>query len=91
MYEETKLVTIRPPEVSLGNYYPNHEDYFAHPEQFRMEPFRIFGNLYYVGDKKACPYLIDTGDGLIMIDTGLNCCTCTSNASSDCNTDKYKW
>ena len=70
MYEETKLVTIRPPEVSLGNYYPGHEEYFAHPEAFRMEPFRIFGNLYYVGDKKACPYLIDTGDGLIMIDTG---------------------
>ena len=70
MYQETCIGPVRPPEVSLGNYYPSHGDYFAHPEKYRMEPFRIFGNLYYVGDKKACPYLIDTGDGLIMIDTG---------------------
>jgi YhcH/YjgK/YiaL family protein len=70
MYQETKLVGIKPPEVSLGNYATNHADYFAHPEKYALEPFRIFGNLYYVGDRKACPYLIDTGDGLILIDTG---------------------
>ena len=70
MYKETCIGAVRPPDQSLGNYFPSHSDYFAHPENYRMEPFRIFGNLYYVGDRKACPYLIDTGDGLIMIDTG---------------------
>ena len=52
-------------------HYPElRADYFAHPENYRVEPFQIFGNLYFVGDRDACPYLIDTGDGLILIDTG---------------------
>ena len=33
-------------------------------------PFRIFGNLYFVGNYKASSHMIDTGDGLILIDTG---------------------
>ncbi len=72
MYTETNILRehIRPYEVSQYNYSQNHIDYFAHPENYRLEPFCIFGNLYYVGDKKACPYLIDTGEGLILIDTG---------------------
>ena len=35
-----------------------------------MEPFRIKGNLYFVGCHAASSHLIDTGDGLILIDTG---------------------
>ncbi len=35
-----------------------------------VEPFRIFGNLYFVGTKPASTHLIDTGDGLIVIDPG---------------------
>ncbi len=35
-----------------------------------LEPFCILGNVYYVGDKKVGMHLIDTGDGLILIDTG---------------------
>lgn len=35
-----------------------------------MEPFQIFGNLYYVGDEWVCVHLIDTGDGLLLIDAG---------------------
>ena len=31
-----------------------------------------FGNLYYVGDKKVCMHLVDTGDGLILFDTGFS-------------------
>ena len=70
MYQETLIGKIRPYEESHLAYATAHVDYFAHPEKYRLEPFRIFGNLYYVGDKKACPHLIDTGDGLILIDTG---------------------
>ena len=36
----------------------------------RVEPFRIFGNLYFAGTVPASCHLIDTGEGLILIDTG---------------------
>lgn len=35
-----------------------------------VKPFRIFGNLYFVGTVPASTHLIDTGDGLIIIDPG---------------------
>lgn len=70
MYQETVMPDIRPFEASQGGYATGLAEYFAHPENFRLEPFCIFGNLYYVGDQKACPHLIDTGEGLILIDTG---------------------
>ena len=36
----------------------------------RIDPFRIIGNVYFVGTYQASSHLIDTGDGLILIDTG---------------------
>ena len=35
-----------------------------------VKPFRIFGNLYFVGTEPASTHIIDTGDGLIMLDSG---------------------
>ena len=35
-----------------------------------MKPFKIAGNLYFVGTKPASSHMIDTGDGLILIDVG---------------------
>lgn len=35
-----------------------------------VKPFRIFGNLYFIGTKPASTHLIDTGDGLVIIDPG---------------------
>lgn len=35
-----------------------------------VKPSRIFGNLYFVGIRAVCTHLIDTGDGLIIIDPG---------------------
>lgn len=32
------------------------------------KPFRMFGNLYYVGDTYVCAHLVDTGDGLLLFD-----------------------
>lgn len=43
---------------------------FANPWEGYMEPFRIIGNVYFVGTYQASSHLIDTGDGLILIDTG---------------------
>ena len=35
-----------------------------------VKPGRIFGNLYFVGTKPSSTHIIDTGDGLILIDPG---------------------
>lgn len=35
-----------------------------------IEPFRMFGNVYFVGTYAESSHVIDTGEGLIMIDTG---------------------
>ncbi len=35
-----------------------------------VEPFKILENLYFVGCFPASSHLIDTGDGLLLIDTG---------------------
>lgn len=35
-----------------------------------MEPVKLFDNLYFVGTKSVGAFVIDTGDGLIMIDSG---------------------
>ena len=35
-----------------------------------MDPFKIIGNTYFVGTFPASSHLIDTKDGLILIDTG---------------------
>lgn len=46
--------------------------YWINQEQRYVEPFRIYGNVYYVGDSWVCAHLVDTGDGLLLIDGG-NC------------------
>lgn len=35
-----------------------------------IQPGRVFGNVYFVGVNEASTHIIDTGDGLIMIDPG---------------------
>ena len=35
-----------------------------------IKPFRMFGGLYFVGTRPASTHIIDTGDGLIMLDSG---------------------
>ena len=59
-----------PYDVLEGNFLDNLRDYYGNPLKYYMEPFQIFGNLYYIGDKKVCSHLIDTGDGLIAFDSG---------------------
>ena len=40
------------------------------PWEGKMEPFKIIENVYFAGTFQTSVHLIDTGDGLIMIDTG---------------------
>ena len=35
-----------------------------------IKPSKIFGNLYFIGIRAVCTHLIDTGEGLIIIDPG---------------------
>ena len=35
-----------------------------------VKPFKMWGNLYFVGTEPASVHVVDTGDGLIMFDTG---------------------
>ncbi len=39
------------------------------PENGYVEPFQILDNIYYVGDKWVSAYLVDTTEGLVLIDT----------------------
>lgn len=47
-------------------------DIWTDQESRYIHPFQIFGNIYYVGDIWVCVHLIDTGDGLLLLDSG-NC------------------
>jgi metallo-beta-lactamase class B len=44
-------------------------DICIHPWDYWVEPFRIAGGLYYVGNKNVSSHLLDTGEGLILLDT----------------------
>ena len=46
------------------------EDMRKYPEKYYVPPVKIIKNLYYVGDKMVCIHLVDTGDGLVLIDAG---------------------
>ena len=41
----------------------------SRPWKFAVAPFRVIGNVYYVGNSNVSSHLIDTGDGLILLDT----------------------
>ena len=69
-YKECELGANKTYEEVMGGFLPALADFYANPDPYAAEPFRIFGNLYYVGDKKVCMHLIDTGAGLILFDSG---------------------
>ena len=46
--------------------------FWVKQENRYVKPFKIYGNLYYVGDDWVCSHLVDTGDGLLLFDGG-NC------------------
>ena len=51
-------------------YLGKKMDFMQHPSVAQIDPFCIADGLYYVGDKKVCIHLVDTGAGLILIDSG---------------------
>ena len=51
-------------------YHRGHENFFKHPSTGRIAPFNMSDYIWYVGDRLVCVHLIDTGDGLVLIDSG---------------------
>jgi metallo-beta-lactamase class B len=43
---------------------------FFQPPFTSIEPIKIFDNFYFVGTTSVGAFIIDTGDGLVMLDTG---------------------
>lgn len=54
----------------MDKYVESHREFYKNPSIEYIKPFKIADQLYYVGDKKVCIHLIDTGDGLILLDSG---------------------
>lgn len=61
------------PDLALTNFsYVNQatrDRYNDYELQTSVRPFQIFDNVYYVGIEWATSFLIDTGEGLILIDS----------------------
>ena len=53
-----------------GELYEKRKELCSSPWLGRMKPFKVIENVYFVGTYQASCHLIDTGDGLIMIDPG---------------------
>ena len=45
-------------------------DYYVNASTQYIAPFRIADRLWYVGDKAVCVHLIETDEGLILLDAG---------------------
>ena len=61
------IVVAQGPRLFSREWYVQ----FSGPYSQRVEPFRIVGNIYYVGARNIAAYLIATPQGHILIDTGM--------------------
>lgn len=59
MPQERKMVSV------------SMEDVCQSPWKYAVAPFHIIDRLYYVGNSWVSVYLLDTGDGLLLIDTAM--------------------
>lgn len=56
--------------MSSWNFWDSVSYMRGHIEEVAMPPFHMVGNLYFVGSVNASVHVIDTGDGLILLDSG---------------------
>ncbi|MCR5033064.1 MAG: MBL fold metallo-hydrolase [Lachnospiraceae bacterium] len=58
----------------MKSVYSYRPEWYTHilsdPVSYQTSPFRICGNLFFVGNKDSATHLVDTGEGLILFDTG---------------------
>ena len=62
----TTVVVAQGPRLFSREWYAQFSGAYSQP----VEPFRIVGNIYYVGALNIASYLIATPQGHILIDTG---------------------
>lgn len=48
----------------------NPPEFYQHPQNYCFPPFAIADGLYFVGDRDVGIHLIDTGSGLLLLDSG---------------------
>lgn len=72
MYTGPQSIVSLPGSCDLTGeaFRKSFKPFYDDPDAFAMEPFCIYEDLYYVGDQFLCMHLIDTGDGLLLIDCG---------------------
>ncbi len=56
-----------------GHWLTHKQPFYTNPAIAAVAPFKIADGLWYVGDTQVCIHLIDTGDGLILLDAGYPC------------------
>lgn len=66
----TKIEWQKTIEIREEMLEKNVHGYTMEPWKYSREPFHVIDNIYYVGTQYVSCYLIDTGEGLIMIDSG---------------------
>lgn len=70
---DRKTYLLQQFEARTKRFLDGHESFYRNPASMAMEPFQIADQLYYVGDKQVCIHLIETEEGLILIDSGYPC------------------
>ena len=50
-------------------YKGNLKTMYEQPWKLALDAFRVFGNLYFVGNQDGASWLVDSGEGLILFDT----------------------
>ena len=55
-YEEYKARQAKLQENPMSRFWINQESRY-------VKPFRMYGNLWYVGDSWVCAHIVDTGNG----------------------------
>lgn len=63
--DHTKILTLK-------ELFAMVDDIRKNPWDYRREPFQILDNIYYVGNAWVGAYLIDTGEGLILMDSNFD-------------------
>ena len=63
---------IKPLHFPPEYYHQKYLEMQKNPWDYMYEPFQVLDNIYGVGCKFVMTYLIDTGDGLILIDSGFD-------------------
>lgn len=62
-YEEYERLRETARHSQMAHYWFDQESRYVHP-------FQVYGNVWYVGDSWVCVHLIDTTEGLLLIDSG---------------------